>query len=325
MNDSFCEMIGRSRGEVLGRHCETFTHPDDISDSWSKLDPFFKGETRKAYHEKRYIKADNSVVWTGLTFFRQSGPEEDSFHVVVANNITGQKKKEALLHSRTIDLQRAREAIFSSMAILSEFRDRETGEHILRTRLYVKLLLENFPGTLPFSHKAISLISSSAILHDIGKVGIPDAILLKPGKLTDEEFDVMKSHTTLGSAAIFRTQRSMYNDSFLAFAKEIAEFHHERWDGSGYPSGLSGAEIPLTARVMAIADVYDALRSDRPYKKAQSHEEAVSIIMQESGSHFDPVICGVFHDFRDEFARIASTEKEHLEREIEDDPVRAFE
>ena len=324
MNDTFCTMLGRTRNELIGVSWETFTHPEDIERTNQALEPFLAGETDKLSHDKRYITKDGHVIWANLTIFRQHSSGPVGFHIVIANNITALKKKEALLHSRTVDLIQTREAIFSSMAILSEFRDRETGEHILRTRLYVKLLLENLPGERPFSNRAISLISSSAILHDIGKVGIPDTILLKPGKLTPDEFEVMKTHTTIGARAISRTQKSMNNDSFLLFAKEIAEAHHERWDGTGYPYGLSGTEIPLTARVMAIADVYDALRSDRPYKEASTHGMAVDTIMNEAGTHFDPTVTGVFWDLKDEFERIASTEKVHLERELEESPVVLF-
>lgn len=324
INSSFCEMLGREKRDTVGMHWDTISVPEDSLDGKDSLEPFFAGTVNNAMHEKRYYKPDGTVVWAALTFFRHASAQNSAFHIVIANDITNLKKKEALLQSRTIDLHRAREAIFSSMAMLSEFRDRETGEHILRTRLYVKLLLEKFPDRLPFSHRAITLISSSAILHDIGKVGIPDTILLKPGKLTSDEFEVMKTHTTLGATAITRTQKMMYNDSFLAFAKEIAEYHHERWDGSGYPYGLSGSEIPLTARVMAIADVYDALRSDRPYKNAISHEDAVAIIMEESGSHFDPALTEVFYDNSDEIERIASTERERLEQEIGETPIHLY-
>ncbi len=324
LNDSYCDLLGRDRAEIIGESWERFTHPEDIERTYNALAPFLSGQMPKVSHDKRYIRKDGHIVWANLTVFRQQDKTPANAHIVIANNITSLKKKEALLHSRTVELMRTREAIFSSMAVLSEFRDRETGEHILRTRLYVKLLLENLPGERPFSQRAISLIASSAILHDIGKVGIPDTILLKPGKLTESEFEVMKTHTLLGARAIAQTQRSMQNDSFLSFAKEIAEFHHERWDGTGYPYGLSGGEIPLTARVMAIADVYDALRSERPYKEASPHGAAVSVIMHEAGSHFDPNVTGVFWDIRDEFERIASAEKEHLERELEETPVMLY-
>lgn len=325
MNQTFCEMLGHDQADLIGSNWESFTHPEDIDRAYRALAPFLANQKDSVSFEKRYIAKSGHIIWANVTIFRQRSAVPVTFHVAIANNITALKKKEALLHSRTVDLMQTREAIFSSMAILSEFRDQETGEHILRTRLYVKLLLENLPGERPFSNRAISLISSSAILHDIGKVGIPDTILLKPGKLTKEEFEIMKTHTSLGAHAISRTQKSMQNDSFLTFAKEIAEFHHERWDGTGYPYGLSGAEIPLTARVMAVADVYDALRSDRPYKDACSHGVAVKTLIDEAGSHFDPTVIGVFWDFRDEFERIASTEKEHLERELEETPVAIFE
>jgi putative two-component system response regulator len=146
----------------------------------------------------------------------------------------------------------------------------------------------------------------SAPLHDIGKVGIPDRILLKPGKLTAAEFEIMKTHTTLGRDAISKAE-SLFGiaASFLRFAKEIAYSHQEKWDGSGYPLGLAGERIPLSARLMAIADVYDALISQRVYKAAHTHEEAVAILRDGRGTHFDPDILDAFIELQDEFRAIA--------------------
>ncbi len=142
-------------------------------------------------------------------------------------------------------------------------------------------------------------------MHDIGKVGIPDAILLKPAKLTDEEFIIMKTHAELGAKALQYAVDSLGFDSFLNIAKEIAEYHHERWDGSGYPMGLNGNDIPLSARLMALADVYDALISRRVYKEPFTHDHAVSLIKKESGKHFDPDIVNAFLENESEFVKIA--------------------
>ena len=157
----------------------------------------------------------------------------------------------------------------------------------------------------------ITALYKSAPLHDIGKVGIVDSILLKPGKLTDEEFTEMKKHAAYGKDAIEAAEGSLgIADNFLTFAKEIAYSHHEKWDGSGYPEGISGEQIPVSARLMAIADVYDALISARVYKPAFSHEKAVEIITEGKGSHFDPIMVEAFEEIADQFNQIAQQYKD---------------
>ena len=316
INDTFSAILGRNRRDLIGQSGSSITHPADLAASTQKIGAFLESDETNAHMEKRYLRPDGSAVWVDLAFFRSANPDRRNFYIAIASNLSERKKKQDLLDTRTHDLDKTREAVINSMAILSEFRDRETGEHITRTRLYFRLILDRIPYALPFSRKAISLIANSAVLHDIGKVGIPDHILLKPGKLTSEEFEIMKTHTTLGAHAIMRTQRTMEKDTFLMFAKEIAEFHHERWDGTGYPLGLAGDEIPLTARVMALADVYDALRSERPYKPAYSHEESLSIIREGAGTQFDPLLTGIFLANQSEIFRIASTAKDELEKEL---------
>ncbi|WP_219598256.1 response regulator [Aeromonas salmonicida] len=189
-----------------------------------------------------------------------------------------------------------------SLASLAETRDNETGNHILRTQHYVKLLAETLCDHPRFraelTPKTIDLLFKSAPLHDIGKVGVPDRILLKPGKLDADEFTQMKHHSILGKEAIVHAEEALGVEvEFLRLAKEIACYHHEKWDGTGYPYGLMGDEIPLSARLMALADVYDALISKRCYKAAMSHTEVVPIILAGRSSHFDP-------DITDAFARI---------------------
>lgn len=316
INETFSILLGRAKHELTGVSWNSITHPEDIDITGRQIKPFLESEEPNTKYEKRYLKPDGSTVWLGITVFRAPDADKRNFYIVVATNLSDTKRKQDLLNARNHDLDKTREAVINSMAILSEFRDRETGEHITRTRLYVRLLLDKIPYKLPFSRRAISLIANSAVLHDIGKVGIPDHILLKKGKLTEDEFEVMKTHTTLGANAIMRTQRTMEKDTLLMFAKEIAEFHHERWDGKGYPFGLSGDEIPLTARVMALADVYDALRSERPYKEPYTHEDSLDIIRKGAGTQFDPLLTGIFLANQHEILRIASTEKDELEREI---------
>lgn len=197
-----------------------------------------------------------------------------------------------------------------ALASLAETRDLETGNHIRRTQHYVRILAEQLKHNPRFgchlTDEGIDMLFKSAPLHDIGKVGIPDRILLKQAPLTDEEFEVMKKHTTLGCEAIqsAEDQLGMPVD-FLHTAKEIALNHQEKWDGSGYPAGLKGEEIPVSARLMAVADVYDALISKRTYKEAMTHEAATDIIRAGRGTHFDPDIVDAFLATQEEFKAVA--------------------
>lgn len=186
-----------------------------------------------------------------------------------------------------------------ALAHLAEIRDPETGNHILRTQGYVELLARHLQSNPRFSatlgERYITLLTRSAPLHDLGKVGIPDAILQKPGKLDSDEWEVMKTHAMLGATAIEQAECDIEEPvAFLHLAKEIARWHHERWDGKGYPDGLQGEAIPLSARLMAVADVFDALISRRVYKEAMSLEQAREVIAAGRGSHFDPDVTDAF-------------------------------
>ena len=197
-----------------------------------------------------------------------------------------------------------------ALAHLAEIRDPETGNHILRTQAYVRLLASALASHPRFSDtltpRYIDLLSRSAPLHDIGKVGIPDHILLKPGKLTPEEWQTMRTHAKLGSDAIEEAEQDIEQPlAFLTLAKEIAHWHHEKWDGSGYPDGLQGDAIPLSARLMALADVFDALINVRVYKPAMSYEEARALILSGSGQHFDPDVVAAFDSHFEQFVIIA--------------------
>ncbi len=197
-----------------------------------------------------------------------------------------------------------------ALAHLAELRDPETGNHILRTQGYVQRLadgLKTHPRfAVTLTEDYIDLLVLSAPLHDIGKVGIPDYILLKPGELTDDEWLIMKTHARLGSEAIEMAERDIEEPlAFLSVAKEIAHWHHEKWDGSGYPDGLVGDEIPVSSRLMAVADVFDALISNRVYKLGLSTKEARDIIIAGSGKHFDPDVVDIFLSCFDDFVAIA--------------------
>ncbi len=211
---------------------------------------------------------------------------------------------------RTQQMEELQDVAMVAMGAMAESRDPETGNHIRRTQRYVKLLathLKNHPRFRSFLTPAIiTSLHKSAPLHDIGKVGIPDDILLKPGKLTTGEFEEMKRHTIYGGDAITAAEKTMTRaNDFLTFAKEIAYYHQEKWDGSGYPEGLKRDDIPISARLMAVADVYDALISRRVYKPPFSHEKSVSIIAEGKGSHFDPDMTDAFLEISDEFYSIS--------------------
>ena len=211
---------------------------------------------------------------------------------------------------RVRELSAVQDITIYAMATLAETRDNETGNHIRRTQNYVitlaTKLAENPKYAVQLPRQDIELLYKSAPLHDIGKIGIPDRILLKPGRLTPEEFEIMKTHAAIGKSSIQAAEQLVgMPDSFLRFAKEISGSHHEKWDGSGYPEGLAGEAIPLSARLMALADVYDALISKRVYKEAFSHEVARNIIVQGRGTHFDPAVIDAFIALEQDFIDIA--------------------
>jgi putative two-component system response regulator len=200
-------------------------------------------------------------------------------------------------------------AIISTVADLLESRDNSTGSHVFRTQKYLQELVEKLLEDGAYAEELLSwnmdIMLPSAQLHDVGKISISDTILNKPGRLTPEEFEIMKTHAEKGVEAIERMEKFGYFANYLKCAKAFAGTHHEKWDGSGYPRGLMRQNIPLEGRIMAIVDVYDALISTRPYKKAFSAEESARIIIEGAGNHFDPVIIGVFKKLTNEFAYIA--------------------
>jgi putative two-component system response regulator len=211
---------------------------------------------------------------------------------------------------RTQEVNMIQDVTLVAMGSLAETRDNETGKHIRRTQGYIRLLAEKLKHHPDYERflfdENILLLFKSAPLHDIGKVGIPDHILLKPGKLTQEEFEIMKTHTTLGRDAILAAEALMdVPVSFLGLAREIAYSHQEKWDGTGYPEGTSGEDIPISGRLMAVADVYDALISRRVYKDPMPHEEAMEIIKAGAGTHFDPDMVTAFLSISGQFHEIA--------------------
>ncbi|NLY88990.1 MAG: HD domain-containing protein [Firmicutes bacterium] len=199
-------------------------------------------------------------------------------------------------------------AVVYALAKLAEHRDSDTGGHIERVAEICWLLTTNLRRREKYKNLIdddyIEKLTRVSPLHDIGKVGIPDRILLKPGRLTAKEFEIMKTHTTIGAKTLLEVKEKFPENRLLELAINITNFHHERWDGTGYPLGLEGEEIPLSARIMAIVDVYDALRSKRVYKDALTHEESLEIIKEESGKAFDPEIVAAFVEIEDKVKRV---------------------
>lgn len=227
---------------------------------------------------------------------------------ILLNRVKAHLNMDEKVRERTAQLWRLKNSIISVLSELVEDRDVTTGGHIERTAAYIKILLNEM-----LTHKVydgdirgwdLETVISSSRLHDVGKIRISDIILNKPAKLTPEEFEIIKTHTTEGERIIDQIAGLTGEEMFLRHARKFAGYHHEKWNGRGYPYSLEGEDIPLQGRIMAVADVYDALVSERPYKKPFSHDESVDIIMKDAGSHFDPQIAEVFYNARDQFKAV---------------------
>lgn len=219
---------------------------------------------------------------------------------------------EDLVAQRTRSLVKTRNGLIFGLAKLAESRDTDTGEHLERISKYVIILAKQLQQDgLPLSDKEIEDMTLASSLHDIGKVGVPDAVLLKPGRLDPQEREIIEKHAVIGGDCLLALSEQLGEDDFLQVAEEIAYGHHEKWDGTGYPFQRSGEQIPLSARIVAVADVYDALRSRRPYKEGMPHTKAREILLQERGAHFDPVVINAFLAAEDEF-RLVDPERSAL-------------
>jgi putative two-component system response regulator len=216
---------------------------------------------------------------------------------------------DAKVRDKTAEVVNLHNAIITTVANMVELRDELTGGHITRTQRYMKVLIDELKRQGTYKAEIqdwdMDFLLSSAQLHDVGKIAITDLILNKPDKLTKEEFEIMKGHVTFGVEAIEEIMRNTNKHEFLHYALRIAGTHHEKWDGTGYPIGLKGKSIPLEGRMMAIADVYDALISKRQYKESLTHEMACKIIEESAGTQFDPVLVDIFRNVEAEFDRIA--------------------
>jgi len=230
---------------------------------------------------------------------------------VLLNRIKTHLNIDELIRERTARIKRLQKGIVTVLADVVEERDEETGGHNDRTAAYVKILIDAMIERGVYADEMskwnIARVVSSARLHDMGKIHVKDAILNKPGKLTSEEFEQIKTHTTEGARIIDRMIKQTGEEDFLYNAKLFAEYHHERWNGKGYPHGLKGEEIPLQGRILAVVDVYDAIVSKRPYKEAATDDEAFALIESEAGESFDPEIVKVFLDVKDKIKAVRET------------------
>ena len=318
INDSMGSILGYPKEEMVKVNYQQFM---DEKNARILVETFEQcrrsGKPVKAFDCEFNVDGLTLFIEASVSLLRDSSDRPCGFHGMVRDR-TEKKKLEMNLLESYRKLQNARAATILGLAKLAEYRDEGTGTHLERIREYAKLITEELAMNPQCGHhitpEYIDDIYQSSILHDIGKVGIPDAILLKPGKLTEEEFNVLKRHTQFGGDAINAIESQIEGRSFLYLGKEIAYHHHEKWDGSGYPNGLKGEEIPLCARIVAMADVYDALTTKRFYKLAYSHEKSVQIIVSKKATHFDPLLVDVFLHLEDEFNRIR---EEKLREEID--------
>ena len=308
VNDSMSNILGYAKKDISTVNYRQFMDEKNVrivEDTFNRCRQ--SGEPVKAFDCE--FNRDEMVLFieASVSLLNNGRVEPNGFRGIIRDR-TEKKKLEMDLIDSYKKLQNARAATILGLAKLAEYRDEGTGTHLERIREYAKRLAEEM-ATIPGYGKIITPdyiedIFQSSILHDIGKVGIPDAILLKPGRLTDAEFEVIKRHTTMGGDAIAIIESRLEASSFLVMGREIAYNHHEKWDGSGYPQGLEGEQIPLSARIVALADVYDALTSERFYKKAYTHERSKKIITDLKDTHFDPETVDAFLILESEFNTI---------------------
>ncbi|MEW6519718.1 MAG: HD domain-containing phosphohydrolase [Thermodesulfobacteriota bacterium] len=297
-NHHFYSTIGMKPQSIVGKSLLNIIYADSLPVVTDGMLPrLFRGEAVKDFQFIIIGQAGKLLdVECNARKILKEG-RELGFQLVIRDISERKKMEKKLLESyRLID--KSRTTAILALAKLAEFRDRDTGNHLERIREYSKILateLAKHPAYQYYiTQEYIEDIYLSSILHDIGKVGIPDNILLKPEKLTPEEYEVMKCHSVYGGDALCESEKQTKGQSFLTIGKQIAYYHHEKWDGSGYPSGLAGKDIPLSARIVALADAYDALTSRRCYKSAISHEQAKNIILRDTGIHFDPDVAEAF-------------------------------
>jgi len=308
VNDAMSNILGYSKNRMPEANYRQFMDETNSALVMKAFDDCLRtGKPIKAFDCEFMRDGLTLFIEASVSLLRDSEDEPIGFRGMV-RDITEKKKLEMDLLESYKKIQNARAATILGLAKLAEYRDEGTGTHLERIREYAKIIAEVLatkPGYRQLvTPEYIDDIYQSSILHDIGKVGIPDAILLKPAELTADEFEIIKRHTVLGGDAIRAIESRIEGRSFLFMGREIAYSHHEKWDGNGYPQGLKGQEIPLSARIVALADVYDALTSKRFYKEAFTHEKSRQIIIGLKESHFDPEIVDAFMALEGKFNQI---------------------
>ena len=297
VSDAFCKISGYSKEELVGQHHNMVRHPDMPSSTFKEVWDLLK-KNMPATAEVKNLKKDGGYYWVKSSIepeYNKSGKKIG--YSSVRFDITAEKELQ-LLHEEIEATQR--EIIFT-MGSIGESRSKETGNHVKRVAEYSKIFALNYG----LSEEEAELFRQASPMHDIGKVGIPDSILKKPAKLTEEEMLVMKTHAEIGFSMLNHSERPL-----LKAASIVAYEHHEKWDGSGYPQGLSGENIHIYGRITAIADVIDALGSDRCYKKAWEDEKIFALLKEEKAKHFDPKLVDIFFDNKDEFLLIRDSNKD---------------
>ncbi len=308
VNDSMGDILGFPKEQMIRANFRQFMNDKNarlVGETFEQCRR--SGLPVKAFDCEFNIDGLTRFIEASVSLLKDAHDQPCGYRGMVRDR-TEKKKLEMDLLDSYSKLQNARMATILGLAKLAEYRDEGTGTHLERIREYAKIIAKELAQQSEFqgviTPEYIDDIYQSSILHDIGKVGIPDAILLKPDKLTDEEFAVIKRHTLLGGDAIKAIETQIEGKSFLKMGRQIAYSHHEKWDGSGYPAGLAGEDIPLSARIVAVADVYDALTTERFYKRAYTHDKSKQIIIGLRGTHFDARMVDAFLRLEDEFNHI---------------------
>ena len=294
INQYGCMMLGLPQQQLLDRPLQDFL-PDPLEPAL--LVPLRRGE-RLSNRQMQLLTGKGHLLAVEVSGNAVQMPGHEQAYQLIICDISATKEIEQQVLKSSQLLDNSRQSAIFGLARLAEFRDEDTGAHLLRIRDYTRILACEMAKMPEYEaiidRHFIEDLCTSSILHDIGKIGIPDAILLKPGKLTAEEFSVMQKHSEYGYNALVSAEKDTHDLPFLRLGQEITLCHHEQWCGKGYPHGLSGENIPLSARIVTLADVYDALTSVRPYKRAFSHEEARALIIDDIGRRFDPRVAAAF-------------------------------
>ena len=302
VNERLAKQFGGSIEEMKDTQFLDYFPPEERSKIMENYRRRISGSEFTGIYETKALLKDGTLSDIEINSGKINYMGKPSVFVFVRDITTRKQTEKAILSSKS--------ATILGLAKLAEFRDTDTGKHLERIQEYTRLLAQELSTFNKYkgyiTPEYIEDIYQSSILHDIGKVGIPDSILMKPGKLTQREFQLIKPHSKIGGDTLRIIDAKFEGQSFLTMGKEIAYYHHEKWNGKGYPRGLAGENIPLSARIVALADVYDALTTARCYKDSYPHDKSRDIILSESNQHFDPDIVTVFRSIESDFERIST-------------------